>query len=104
MEFNESTGQTEVLRHCAWLDKCIDQQPDKRHLASFISLSLYFLVPAPSLATQTFPFPCLWFLLSLLIIVLHNGKMLPSVSHVESPTSIGSFCTQPLKLPGDPLH
>lgn len=65
MEFNESTGQTEVLKHCAWLDKCIDQQPDKRHLASFISLSLYFLIPAPSQATQIFPFPCLWFLLSL---------------------------------------
>lgn len=64
MEFNESTGQNEVLRHFAWLDNCIDQQPDKRHLDPFISLSLYFLIPAPSQTTQIFPFPCLWFLLS----------------------------------------
>lgn len=99
MEFNESTGQNEVIRHRAQPDKHIDQQSDKKYLASSISLSFYFPIPIPPQITQIPPFPCLWFLLQLSDSGLVQSPNAPPCI----PYWIPYLHSQPVGWPGEPL-
>lgn len=94
MEFDENVGQTAVISHRAWPDKCTDQLTCSCPFYPHPSVSM--LVPLQSMLIP--PYLCLWFLPQISHIeVLYNPKMLFPSTPQWPQNLTGSNLHQPVR-------